>query len=172
MLTVFCHILSRLTALCVAVMLLGCNFNGDWMMRERNLTKLQVGVATEADVIKTMGHPEKVWKNADSTRTLEYPMGPEGIHTWMVSVSLNGILTSVIQVLTEEDFAGIASGMTQDDVRRRLGRPKSVVQFKRKGEEVWDWKYKNVYEERFFNVHFDIKSGLVAKTSFSEIFNR
>jgi hypothetical protein len=170
--TVLCRILSRLTAACVAVMLLACDFNGDWMMRERNLIKLQIGIATEADVTKIMGQAEKVWHNADSTRTLVYPMGPEGVHTWMVNVSLNGILTEVNQVLTEDNFNKVNVGMTHDEISRLLGKPKSVVQFKRKGEEVWDWKYKNVYEERFFNVHFDISSGLVLKTSYSEIFQR
>lgn len=170
--TLLTRILSRLTVLCVAVMLLACDFNGDSMLRERNLAKLQVGMATEADVTKVMGTPGRVWHNPDSTRTLEYPMGPMGIHTWMVTLSLNGILTSVDQVLTEDNFDTINAGMTHEQISRLLGKPKSIVQFKRKDEEVWDWKYKNVYEERLFNVHFDIKTGLVVKTSYSEIFTR
>lgn len=170
--TVLSRIVGRLTALCVVVMLLACDGSGDWMMRERNLVKLQVGVATEADVKKIMGWPNEIWKNPDNTRTLSYPMGPQGVNTWMVNVSLNDIVTSVTQVLTEENFGTITPGMTEDEIRRLLGKPKSVVQFKRLNEEVWDWKYRNVYEERFFNVHFDINTRRVVKTSYSEIFNR
>jgi hypothetical protein len=44
-----------------------------------------------------------------------------------------------------------------------------VVQFARKNEEVWDWKYHYVHEDRLFNVHFDITTKQVVRTSISEI---
>jgi hypothetical protein len=50
-----------------------------------------------------------------------------------------------------------------------LGKPRSVVQFKRKNEEVWDWRYISRHEQRLFNVHFDITSGNVTGTSHSDI---
>jgi hypothetical protein len=62
--------------------------------------------------------------------------------------------------------------MSSDEVRRMLGRPRSVVQFSRKNEEVWDWKYRYVHEERLFNVHFDIDTKKVVRTSISEMLGR
>lgn len=170
--TVFSRILSRITVLCVAAMLLACDFNGDWMMRELKLSKLQVGIATETEVVGIMGKPDQVWHNDDHSKTLVYPMGPEGVHTWMVDVSSAGFVRAIRQVLDETNFEQIVPAMTHEQVRHLFGKPRSVTQFKRKGEEVWEWKYKNVYEERLFNVHFDISTGLVVRTSYSEIFNR
>jgi len=43
------------------------------------------------------------------------------------------------------------------------------VPFARKQEEVWDWKYLYVHEERLFNVHFDMQTGKVVRMSISEI---
>lgn len=170
--TVIGRIVGRLTALCVVATLLACNMDDEWMMRERNLLKLQVGVATEADVTRIMGVASDEWPEAGQGKVLSYPMGPQGIHTWMVTISPSGTVTAITQVLTEENFETVATGMSRQEIRRLLGKPRSVVEFKRKGEEVWDWKYRNVYEERMFNVHFDIDTGRVARTSYSEIFTR
>lgn len=164
-------ILGRLSGLFVALLLLACEGESD-PMRELALQKLQVGVATEAEVTNIMGKPVFRWENPDSTITLEYPMGPQGVRTWMASVSLNGVLVGLDQVLTDDNFKRIVPGMAQEDVRRMLGKPQSVVQFKRNNEEVWDWKYQHGHEARFFNVHFDMNTKVVQKTSFSEIFNR
>ena len=61
--------------------------------------------------------------------------------------------------------------MNKEEVRRMLGRPGSVVQFARKNEEVWDWRYiQSDASQAFFNVHMDITSGLVTGTSVSQVY--
>jgi outer membrane protein assembly factor BamE (lipoprotein component of BamABCDE complex) len=172
MVSVLWHSFGRLILICMTTFLLACEDGENWMMRERNLAKLTTGVATEEEIVRIMGTPADTWFNPDSTRTLSYPMGPEGIHTWMVTVSIGGILQDREQVLTDAKFQQIPIGATREEVRRILGKPKSVVQFKRMNEEVWDWKYRHVHEDRLFNVHFDMTSGKVVRTSFSEIFTR
>jgi len=73
--------------------------------------------------------------------------------------------------LTEENFARIKVGMNKEEVRRMLGRPRTVVQFTRKNEEVWDWRYtQSDASQAFFNVHMDITSGLVTGTSVSQVY--
>ncbi|WP_050466147.1 outer membrane protein assembly factor BamE domain-containing protein [Herbaspirillum chlorophenolicum] len=155
-------------ALVAAVAMFGCDSNGN-PIEEFGLDKLQKGVSTEADVRGVMGQPDTVWEDGNGARTLEYPKGPEGIRTWMFAIGASGTLIDYRQVLTQENFDTIRPGMSADEVRRMLGRPRSVVQFVRKNEEVWDWKYRYVHEDRLFNVHFDIGTKQVVRTSFSEI---
>jgi hypothetical protein len=132
------------------------------------LEKLTKGVSTEADVRAAMGEPEKVWAQNDGTHTLEYPKGPAGHRTFMVDIDSGGTLRDWQQVLTQENFATINVGMTRDEVRRKLGKPRSSVEFPLKNEEVWDWRYmESPGEERLFNVHFDRGSGRVTRTSVS-----
>jgi outer membrane protein assembly factor BamE (lipoprotein component of BamABCDE complex) len=61
--------------------------------------------------------------------------------------------------------------MSRDEVRRLLGKPRTVAQFKLKNEEVWDWLYLDRTEQRLFNVHFDMASGKVTGTSTSSATN-
>ncbi len=154
--------------LCTAVLLLACDKNGN-PLEEFGLDKLQKGMSTEAEVIAAMGKPDTVWDDGDGKHTLEYPKGPEGVRTWMFSIGTDGKLTDYRQVLTDDNFALIRPGMSQEEVRRMLGRPRTIVPFKRMHEVVWDWRYLHIYENRFFNVHFNIDSGEVVRTSFSEI---
>ena len=61
------------------------------------------------------------------------------------------------QVLTAATFAKIRMGMSEDEVRRLLGKPGQVAVFPLKPETVWSWKWREggVTEEGIFNVHFD-----------------
>jgi hypothetical protein len=65
----------------------------------------------------------------------------------------------------------VRSGMSRDEVRRMLGKPRSIAQFKLKNEEVWDWRYQDLTVPRLFNVHFDMTSGKVNGTSSSDALN-
>ncbi|MQQ99958.1 outer membrane protein assembly factor BamE domain-containing protein [Glaciimonas soli] len=156
--------------LAVPFLIAACDQNGN-LMRDYGLEKLSKGVSTEADVLQTMGQPDTVWEEDDGERTLEYPKGPMGTTTWFVFIGADGKFRDYKQVLTEANFANIKVGMTQDRVRKILGKQRTVVQFKRKNEEVWDWRYISAdTSQRFFNVHFDITSGLVTGTSSSDAF--
>ncbi|MCW5299647.1 outer membrane protein assembly factor BamE [Herbaspirillum lusitanum] len=161
-------LLARLAAICATVLALGCDRNGN-PVEEFGLDKLNKGASTEADVRSVMGQPDSVREESDGGRTLEYPKGPQGVRTWMFRIGADGKLSDYQQVLTAENFDRVQKGMTREEVRNMLGRPRTVMPFARKKEEVWDWKYLHVHEERLFNVHFDMETGKVVRMSISEI---
>jgi outer membrane protein assembly factor BamE (lipoprotein component of BamABCDE complex) len=142
-------------------------------IEEFGLDKLAKGISSESDVRMAMGQPETVWEEEDGARTLEYPKGPEGVRTWVFTIDKNGKMQDYRQVLTEENFARIQPGMSRDEVRRMLGKPRTIVQYKLKNEEAWDWRYRPSAgtDNRFFNVHFNIGSGKVTGTSSSDAVN-
>ncbi|HJV85373.1 MAG TPA: outer membrane protein assembly factor BamE [Noviherbaspirillum sp.] len=160
-------LISALALIAACVFLFGCDRQGR-PIEEFGLDKLERGVSTEGDVRNVMGKPDTVRDEEDGSRTLEYPRGPEGVRTWFFSIDRSGKLKDFRQVLTEENFARIKPGLSKEEVRRMLGRPRSVVQFKLKNEEVWDWRYQSWEGARFFNVHFDMTSGKVTGTSSSD----
>ncbi|GAC1409105.1 MAG: hypothetical protein NVSMB6_08770 [Burkholderiaceae bacterium] len=137
-------------------------------VEEFGLNKLAVGVSSEGDVRIAMGKPETTWEDEDGTRVLEYPKGPEGSRTWIFTIDEKGTLREYHQALTAENFARIQPGASRDYVRRLLGKPRSVVVFKRLKEEVWDYRYLDNQQSRLFNVHLDLDSGKVKRTSTSE----
>jgi len=154
--------------LVASLLLFACDQSGR-PIEEAGLNRLGKGVSTEADVRMVMGQPHTVWEDDDGTRTLEYPKGPEGVRTWMFTIDRYGKMQDYRQVLTLENFSRIRPGMSQDDVRRMLGKPASVVQFRRKNEEVWDWRFLDGVDVKMFNVHFDIGSGKVTQTSMTQL---
>ena len=163
------HILRYLLAALAALMTLtACDQNGRPVGRF-GLDKLAKGISTEAEVRVVMGQPEIVWEEDSGERLLEYPQGPEGARTWLFKIGKEGKLLDYKQLLTQENFAAVKPGMSRDDVRWLLGKPRTVVQFPLKKEEVWDWRYfESNSPQRLFNVHFDIASGRVTQTSSSD----
>ena len=86
----------------------------------------------------------------------------------MFEIDRNGKLRDYRQVLSEATFGAIRPGMSRDEVRRLLGRPKSVAEYRLKNEEVWDWRYLDATQKtQLFNVHFDRNTGRVTGTSAS-----
>lgn len=160
-------LLAGLLALACLLLVVACDREGR-PIQEFGLDKLAKGISTEADVRGVMGQPDTVWEEENGARTLEYPKGPEGARTWMFDIDRSGKLVDYRQVLTESTFGAIKPGMSRDEVRRMLGRPKSVAEFRLKNEEVWDWRYLDVTQKtRLFNVHFDRNTGRVTGTSAS-----
>jgi outer membrane protein assembly factor BamE (lipoprotein component of BamABCDE complex) len=157
-----------LLVLALSVLGAGCDNNGR-PIEEMGLDKLAKGVSTEGDVRNAMGQPDTVWESEEGERTLEYPKGPEGHKTWVFEIGKDGKMKDYTQVLTAEHFAQVKPGMSRDTVRRMFGKPRTVVQFRLKKEEVWDWLYRdNTQKPQLFNVHFDIATGKVTGTSASE----
>ncbi|HJV52250.1 MAG TPA: outer membrane protein assembly factor BamE [Noviherbaspirillum sp.] len=158
-----------LLLLAASVLALGCDRQGR-PIEEFGLDKLEKGISTEGDVRIVMGEPDTV-REEDGMRILEYPKGPEGARTWFFYIGRSGKLQDYKQVLTEENFARIRPGMSKEEVRSMLGRPRSVMQFKLKNEEVWDWRYLSNGAVRLFNVQFDMATGKVSGTSSMDVFN-
>lgn len=130
------------------------------------LQGLQPGVSTEDYVRRQMGKPEIVWENDNGSKRLEYPRSPAGTKTYMADIGADGKLVSISQALTAENFARVHAGMTQDDVRRLLGKPATVAAYRLKKEEVWSWRWleDGVNQPGLFNVHFG-PDGIVTLTS-------
>jgi len=110
-----------------------------------------------------VGPPGTVWTNADGSEVWEYPMGPSGVQTFMIDIGPDRAVRAVRQVLKEEYFSKVVAGMSRDDLRRLLGRPKEVWYFPARDEEVWVWRYFEI-TYRFFNVLFDRTGGTVRTT--------
>jgi outer membrane protein assembly factor BamE (lipoprotein component of BamABCDE complex) len=130
------------------------------------LKGLTPGVSTLDQVRAQMGKPETERVFDDGSRRLEYPRGPQGLKTWMVDIGPNGRLVAITQALTAENFAKIRIGMSEDEVRRLLGKPGQVAGYRLKKETVWSWKWLEggVTPEAYFNVHFG-PDGRVTTTS-------
>ncbi|RJF98497.1 outer membrane protein assembly factor BamE domain-containing protein [Noviherbaspirillum saxi] len=153
-----------------ALLKFGCDRQGN-PIQEFGLDKLAKGVSSEADVRMVMGQPDTVWEEEDGSRALQYPKGPEGVRTWEFIIDKSGKLKDYRQLLSPETFARIKPGMSRDEVRRVLGKPRTVQQYKLKNEEAWDWRYLEGTTERFFNVHFDMSTGKVTQTSSMDALN-
>ena len=126
---------------------------------------LKPGVSTAAEVKRAMGEPTFEWKQSDGTVTWEYPRGPSGSVTYMVDMRADGVLKEIRQVLKEEYFAKIRPGLSQDEVRRIIGKPADTMTFPLKKEEVWSWKFEQGSGEKWqFHVHYDLGGKVVTAT--------
>ena len=130
------------------------------------MSPVQTGM-DEMQVQARMGKPETARKGTDGSQIWEYPGGPQGRQTYMVSIGADHQVREVRQVLSEAYFSKMTSGMSRDEVRQILGRPGQVWLFPSRNEEVWSWRYQEV-NPMFFNVMFDRTSGTVRTTQRQE----
>ena len=130
-----------------------------------NMKDLKPGVSTGYEVRDKLGKPGLEWRNDDGSVTWEYTRQPEGTECFMATIGADNILVSLENVLTPQNFARVQPGWTRDQVRRLLGKPRSVQKFALKKEEVWDWRLPPEFSaDVFFNIHFD-EAGVVTGTS-------
>ena len=148
--------LSRGVLACtMAWALLGCD--------AQRIEKLEEGVATEADVRKQFGEPAGVEKLADGSRALEYPRQPEGWTNYLITIGPDGKMSSLRQLLNESNFAKVTPGTDKLEVIKLLGKTAKSQFYELKGEEVWDWRFKQGPESKMFSVVFD-RQGKVLRT--------
>jgi len=124
-----------------------------------NLTAVSSGMPAQ-QVQAKLGAPETIRKNADGSEVWEYPGGPLGRQTYMVTLGSDRAVQEVHQVLIDEYFSRAHAGMSRDEVRRLLGRPGEIMVFGARDEEVWSWRYQQ-QNPMFFNVLFDRTAGTV-----------
>jgi len=154
---------SLILKLCALLALFGLYACDNLVMEQ-----LKPGISSEAEVRALMGEPGLEWKNQDGSRTWEYTRQPEGVVCYMLTLGTDGILRSIEQALTPENLARVQPGMDKEQVRRLLGKPRSMQTFPLKPEEVWDWKVgREMNVDQLFNVHFDL-NGQVTGTSRSQ----
>jgi outer membrane protein assembly factor BamE (lipoprotein component of BamABCDE complex) len=114
----------------------------------------------EMQVQARMGKPDTVRKSSDGSEVWEYPYGPLGRQTYMVTLGSDHSVKEVRQVMSEEYFSRVRSGMSRDEVRQLLGRPGEISMYGARDEEVWTWRYQQ-QNPMFFNVLFDRNAGTV-----------
>lgn len=127
-----------------------------------NFSALSPGDSAQ-EVQARVGAPGTVWENADGSQIWEYPQGYYAVQTFMVAFDPNHALREVHQVLNEAYFSRIRQGMSREDVRRLIGKPREIWYFPDRDEETWTWRYHDV-NYRFFNVLFDRSAGTVRTT--------
>ena len=126
------RLLSLFLGALAAIGLIGCD--------TVTMQDLKPGVSTGYDVRDKLGKPGIEWRNDDGSVTWEYTRQPEGTECFMATIGPDNILKSLENVLTPQNFARVQAGWTKDQVRRLLGKPRSVQSFAMKKEEVWDWR--------------------------------
>jgi outer membrane protein assembly factor BamE (lipoprotein component of BamABCDE complex) len=120
----------------------------------QRIAKLEEGVSTEVDVRKQFGDPVTVTVLPDGSRVLDYPRQPEGWTNYVIRIGPDGKMSSLRQLLNDDNFARVQPGMGAQQVRDLLGRPAEQKRYELKNEEVWSWRYKPVNESKLFSVTF------------------
>lgn len=98
----------------------------------------------EAEVLARMGPPTARYVLPEGGQRLEYATGPMGRTTWMVDLGPDGRTRRAEQVLTRSflfAFAQRATGLSQDELLRTLGRPAERRAAGLAGGETWSWRY-------------------------------
>lgn len=124
----------------------------------QNISELEEGVSTEADVRERFGVPEAVWEGEDGAQIYEYNRQPAGHTNYMITIGPDGKMASLRQVLNPRTFAQVQPGMPMEAVRRMLGKPMKITNYALKRETHYDWRYfesPNVGESQVFTVVFD-----------------
>ena len=122
--------------------------------------------ASMPEVESLLGRPRDVLAAPDGTLEWQYPTGPYGQNTYIVTFDSDQRVSAFRQALTFDNFAKIRRDMTRDEIRLMFGRPYTTVFYRNLDEEVWSYRYLiPVNDNRIFNVHFDAKTGYVRSTS-------
>ena len=117
--------------------------------------ELQAGQSTVADLKLKMGEPASVNREGDK-EIWEYPLGPEGVRTYMMTINAQGTVEKIDQVLVDANFRRIVPGMTITEVRRILGRNSKEQRFgMRPSELTHKYKFNTGSEDQYFDVTYN-----------------
>lgn len=147
---------TAIAAACSLLFLAGCD--------QQRIRELEEDVSTEADVRDRFGEPENIWQEADGARTFEYNRQPAGHQNYMITIGPDGRMKSLRQVVAPHVFDQVRAGMSEQEVRRMLGKPAKRMTYDLKRETDWDWRYVDPpTTEMLFTVTFDAQ-GRVLRT--------
>jgi len=114
---------------------------------------LAPGRSTAKDVEAAMGMPAEQLKVSGGDSLWFYPKQPYGRRTYAVRVGSDGVVRSVEQVLTEENFAKIVAGVTtRGQVRELLGPPYQTTHIDRSQRDVWTYAIYSSQRDFFLHV--------------------
>lgn len=134
----------------------------------QNISELEEGVSTEADVRERFGAPEAVWEGEDGAQVYEYNRQPAGHQNYQITIGPDGKLAALRQVLAPHNFERIQPGMAMEEVRRTLGKPMKITPYALKQETHYDWRYRdgpNEGDAKLFTVVFDADLRVVSTMS-------
>ena len=117
--------------------------------------ELQAGQSTVADLKLKMGVPASVNREGDK-EIWEYPLGPEGVRTYMMTINAQGTIEKIDQVLVDANFKRIVPGMTITEVRRILGRNSKEQRYGMTPNELTHkYKFHTGSEDQYFDVTYN-----------------
>jgi hypothetical protein len=138
---------------------------------QQNISELEEGVSTEADVRERFGAPEAVWDGLDGDQVYEYNRQPEGYQNYQITIGPDGKMSALRQVLNESNFAQVLVGMPMEAVRKMLGKPMKITTYALKRETHYDWRFHdgpNESDAKIFTVIFDADYMVVSTGSMED----
>jgi outer membrane protein assembly factor BamE (lipoprotein component of BamABCDE complex) len=116
---------------------------------------LIAGKSTVAEVQASMGVPAEKLALPGGDSVWYYPRGPQGRHTFAVTLGPDGVLRGIDQRLTMANVAKLVQGRsTAKEVRELLGPPPTVRPFPRLQRYVWIYPMQLVEDRRILWVQF------------------
>ena len=118
--------------------------------------------ASRADVLRLMGPPTAVYTMPDGHARLEYNHMPAGKQTFMIDFDADERMVRWENVLDENHFAAIRSGMGPGDVLRLIGPPTSTWHyFRPTPANTWLYRFDTIQRCILFEISFDAATGKV-----------
>jgi len=135
--------MKRLAAalMSAALLVAGCaSYDGRDLVR---------GVATEGDVLGTMGKPAQTLQRPDGDKALYFSKLPYGRQMFVAAIGPDGRLKGIDQVLDSEHLQRIHIGTTTaDQVRAILGPPYQITRAPFKPLDVWEYPWRSAGQDR------------------------
>jgi hypothetical protein len=111
------------------------------------------GVATEADIIGTMGKPAQTLHRANGEEALYFSKLPYGRQMFVATTGPDGRLKAIEQVLDYEHMERIRVGTTTaDQMREILGPPYRITRAPFKPLNVWEYPWRSAGQARVLYV--------------------
>jgi hypothetical protein len=107
------------------------------------------GVATEADIVGTMGKPAQTLRRPNGDEALYFSKLPFGRQMFVATTGPDGRLKAIEQVLDYEYLQRIRIGTTTaDQVRAILGPPYRITRAPFKPLDVWEYPWRPLGQAR------------------------
>lgn len=133
----------------------------------QNISQLIPGESSEQAVMERFGQPENVWEGENGEKIWEFNHQPAGHENYMITISADGKMKELRQVLTLPSFDKIEPGMAMESVRKMLGKPAKKVTYDLSKETEYRWRFLDGQESKFFVVTFT--PDLMVKTTGFEV---
>jgi hypothetical protein len=107
------------------------------------------GVATEADIVGTMGKPAQTLRRANGEEALYFSKLPYGRQMFVAATGPDGRLKGIEQVLDYEHIERIrVDTTTADQMKEILGPPYRITRAAFKPLDVWEYPWRSAGQAR------------------------